>query len=136
MHNRADTVDAFLCIPRFPIPDAPVQSLGLSDGHGLRCHPRRVVGRQSAGDLFKMLKSYADMEPVEHRRFRKAGIGQNASKASTTIGEGCQCGVFRSADGLKVSADRHFDVRVGSGDSAKNLAAADAVSTLPTRASR
>jgi hypothetical protein len=71
-----------------------------------------------------MLKSHSDVEPVEHRRFGDVGVGENASKASTTIGEGCQRGVFGLADGFKVSTDQQFDVRVGSGDSAKNLAAA------------
>jgi hypothetical protein len=71
-----------------------------------------------------MLKSHSDVEPVEHRRFGDVGVGENASKASTTIGEGCQRGVFGLADGFKVSTDQQFDVRVGSGDSVKNLAAA------------
>ena len=57
-------------------------------------------------------------------RFGNVGIGQNASKASTTIGERRQRGVFGLADGLEVSADQQFDVRVGSGDRAKDLAAA------------
>jgi len=60
---------------------------------------------------------------VEDRQFGDAGIGQNASKARTPIGEGRQRGAFRSADGVEVPADQHFDVRAGSGDGAENLAA-------------
>ena len=63
------------------------------------------------------------MKPVEHRQLGDAGIGENASKATTPVGEGGQYGAFGSADGVEVSADQHFDVRVGSCDGAENLAA-------------
>jgi hypothetical protein len=89
----------------------------------LRCHPRRIIRRQGAGDLLQVLKSHSDVEPVEDRQFGDAGTGQNASKARTPIGEGRQRGAIRSADGVEVPADQHFDVRVGSGDGAENLAA-------------
>jgi len=36
MHDRADTTDAFPGIAGFAIPNAPVQSLNLSDDHCLR----------------------------------------------------------------------------------------------------
>ena len=89
----------------------------------LRRHPRRIIGRQGAGDLLQMLEPHANVKPVEDRRFGDAGIGQNASKARTPIGEGRQFGAFRSADSVEGPADQHFDVRVRSGDGAENLAA-------------
>jgi len=59
MQNRADAVDAFLVhFLAFPFQMRQLQSLGLRDDHNLRCHPRRVVGRQSAGNLLQMLKSH------------------------------------------------------------------------------
>src|SRR5258708_8822742 len=64
------------------------------------------------------------MEPVQDRRIVDAGIGENTSKAWTTVGKGGQRGVLRSADGVEVPADQHRDVRFGSGDGAENLAPA------------
>ena len=104
MHDRAETNDAFPCIFRFAIPDPPVQSLDLGDDHSLRRRSRRIAGRQRAGDLLKMLQPHSDMKPVENWRFGDSGIGENASKSRTSIGEGRQFGVFRSAHGVEVPA--------------------------------
>src|ERR1700682_3788450 len=71
-----------------------------------------------------MLKSHSELKPIENRRFSDAGIGENAPKAWTTVGKAGQRGVLRSADGVKVPADQHRDVRFGSGDGAENLAPA------------
>jgi len=63
------------------------------------------------------------MKPIENRQLGDAGIGENASEARAPIGEGRQFRAFRSADGVEVPADNHFDARVGSGDHTENLAA-------------
>ena len=64
------------------------------------------------------------MGPVQDRRIVDAEIGENTSKAWTTVGKAGQRGVVRSADGIEVPADQHRDVRFGSGDGAENLAPA------------
>lgn len=84
-------------------------------------YPRRCIRRQPAGDLLQVLKSHSDVKPVENRQFGDSDVGQNAPKASTAISEGRQRGAIRSTDGVEVPVDQHFDVRVGSDDSAENL---------------
>src|ERR1019366_5156502 len=64
----------------------------------------------------------SDMEPVQDRRIIDARIGENTSKAWTTVGKGGQRSVLRSADGVEVPADQHCDGSFGSGDGAENLA--------------
>ena len=64
------------------------------DDHRLRGRARRITRRQAIADLFEMLKSHRDMEPVENRRFQDASIGENAPESRTTIGEGRQRGVL------------------------------------------
>src|SRR5882757_2866052 len=124
MHDRADTIDAFPGVGGVAIPNAPVQSLNLRDDHCLRHYAWWIVGRQRIGDLFQVLKSHSDMEPVQDRRIVDAGIDENTSKAWTTVGKGGQRGVLRSANGVEVPADQHRGVRFGSGDGAENLARA------------
>ena len=51
------------------------------------------------------LRCHSDMKPVENWRFGDSGIGENASKSRTSIGEGRQFGAFRSADGVEAPAD-------------------------------
>src|SRR5271163_452877 len=121
MHDRADTNVAFPRIFRFAIPDPPTQSLHFGDDHSLRCYSRRLAGRQRAGDLLKMFKPHSDMKPVENWRFGDSGIGENASKSRTSIGEGRQFGAFRSADGVEAPADQYLDVRIGFRDGTENL---------------
>src|ERR1022692_2868780 len=64
------------------------------------------------------------MEPVQDRQIVDASIGENTSKAGTTIGKCSQRGVFSSSDGVEVMTNQHFDIRFGSDDGAENLAAA------------
>lgn len=87
----------------------------------LRRYSRRIAGRQRAGDLLKMFKPHSDMKPVENWRFGDSGIGENASKSRTSIGEGRQFGAFRSADGVEAPADQYLDVRIGFRDGTENL---------------
>src|SRR5260370_20541499 len=124
MHDHADTIDADLGILGFAIPQPPVQPLNFLDDHRLRHHPRRIIGRQAAGDLLQVLKSHRDMKPVEDWRPGDAGIRENASEPRTTVGEGGQRRVLGSADGIEVPADQHLDIGVGSRDGAKNPATA------------
>ena len=51
------------------------------------------------------LRCHSDMKPVENWRFGDSGIGENASKSRTSIGEGRQFGAFRSTDGIEGPAD-------------------------------
>jgi hypothetical protein len=83
MHHRADTVDAFPCVLGFSIPDPPVQSLDLGHDHRLRGRARRITRRQSIANLFEMLKSHRDVEPVENRRFQDTSIGENTPESRT-----------------------------------------------------
>jgi hypothetical protein len=121
MHDCVNTIGADPGIVGFSIPNAPVQSLDLHDNHRLRRYPRRCIRRQGAGDLLQVLKSHSDVKPVENRQFGDAGIGQNAPKARTAIGEGRQRDAIYPTDGVEVPADQYFDVRVGSDDGAENL---------------
>jgi hypothetical protein len=61
------------------------------------------------------------MKPVEDWRFDDSGIGENASKSRTSIGEGRRFGAFRSADGVEAPADQYLDVRIGFRDGTENL---------------
>ena len=71
-----------------------------------------------------MLKAHRDMKPVQYGRLRKTRVGQDRSKAGTTIGERGQISAVNSAHRIKVSADQQRDVGVALRDSAKYLAAA------------
>jgi hypothetical protein len=101
-----------------------MQPLDLRDDHRLGRHPRRIIGRQGAGDLLQVLSPHGDMKPVEKRWSGNAGIGENAPKPGATVGEGGQRRALGAAAGVEVAADQPRDIRVGSGDSAENLAAA------------
>jgi len=81
---------AFFAFP-FQIP--PVQSLNLRDDHGLRRRACRITCLQPVRDLFEVLESHSDVEPVENRRFQDASTGEYAPESWTTIGEGRQHGV-------------------------------------------
>ena len=84
-------------------------------------HPTRLVGRQSARRLLRVLQPHGDVEPVRDRRLRDAGIGQNRSQAGTTVGERGHLGVGGSADRLEASPDQHRNVGVGPCDGAEDL---------------
>ena len=101
----------------------PVQPLDLRDDRCLRRHPPRLVGRQSARRFASRAEPHGDVEPVEDRRSGDAGIGENAAKTGTTVGERGHRGVLGSADGVKAPADQHLDVRIGVDDGAENLPA-------------
>jgi hypothetical protein len=47
----------------FAIPQPPVQTLNLRDDHRLRFGPRRVIARETAGDLLQVLQSHCNVEP-------------------------------------------------------------------------
>jgi hypothetical protein len=71
-----------------------------------------------------MLKPHRDREPVQHRRFQDASIGENTPESRTTIGEGRQRDVTGAANRVEVLSDQPFDVCPGLRDSAENLTAA------------
>ena len=67
MLHRTNAIDADLCILGFAIPQPPVQPLHLLNDDRLRRHPHRIIGRQSIGCLLEVLKSHADVKPIETR---------------------------------------------------------------------
>jgi hypothetical protein len=58
---------------------------------------------------------------IQKRQFSDAGVGENAAKPGTAIGEGCQRRFLGASDGVKVPVDQRLDVGFGFGDGAKNL---------------
>ena len=123
MHHCADTIGALPRVLRFSIPDPPVQSLDLGNNHRLRGCARRITRRQAIADLFEMLKSHRDMEPVKNWRFQNASIGENAPEFRTTIVEGRQRGATGAANRIEVLPYQLFDVCPGLRDAAENLTA-------------
>src|SRR5271167_2824934 len=111
MHHCADTVDAFPRVLRFSIPYPPVQPLDLGHDHRLRGRARRITRRQSIANLFEMLKSHRDVEPVKNRRLQNSSAGENTPESWTTIGEGRQHGTPGGANRVEVLPDQPFDVR-------------------------
>jgi hypothetical protein len=71
--------------------------------------------------LLQVLKSHSDVEPVEKRRPGDAGVGKNAPKSGTTVGEGGQRRVLGAPDSVEAPVDQHFDIRCGFGDGTENL---------------
>src|SRR5208337_4017053 len=108
-------------IPGLAVPDPPVQSLDLGDDRRLCLNPIWLVGGQSTRCLLRVLQPHGDVEPVRNRRLRDTGLGQDRSKAGTTVGERGQRGGGGSADRLKTSPDQHRDIRAGFRDSAEDL---------------
>jgi hypothetical protein len=82
-----DAIDADPRIGGLTIPQPPVQALNFPDDRSLRRGPRRIVARQSVGDLLQVLKSHSNVEPIEKRCRGNAGVGENAPKSRTTVGE-------------------------------------------------
>src|SRR5260370_4269072 len=64
MHGLADPVERELSILGLTVPDPPVQALDLRDDRCLRLDPTRLVGRQSAGCLLRVLQPHGEVEPV------------------------------------------------------------------------
>ncbi|MGF7213451.1 hypothetical protein GGE65_008094 [Skermanella aerolata] len=52
-----------------------------------------------------MLQPHGDVEPVEARRCRDAGIDQDRAQPGTAIGEGGDIGISRLADLGKAAPD-------------------------------
>jgi hypothetical protein len=75
MHDHVDAIDADPGVGGFTVPQPPMQALNFSDDHCLRRLPRRIVARQSAGDLLQVLKSHADVKPCVD-----GPLGSRASK--------------------------------------------------------
>ena len=46
-----------------PFHNRQLQPFDLLDDHRLRRHPRRIIGRQTAGCLLEVLQAHADVEP-------------------------------------------------------------------------
>src|SRR5271166_89901 len=110
MHDLADAVDAAFGVPGLAVPNPPAQPLDLLDDHRFRLHPTRVVGRQTACRLRRVLESHRDMEPIEDGWRRDAGTDQDRPQTWTAISEGGHhCGVG-SANSSKVSMDQRRDV--------------------------
>src|ERR1700722_4052863 len=124
MHHRTNTIDAFPRVLRFAIPDPPVQPLDLRDDHRLRARARQITRCQSVANVFEMLKSHRDVEPVENRRFQDASTGENTPESRTTIGEGSQHRVLVSTNRIEVLSDQPFEVCAGLRDGTENLPAA------------
>src|SRR3984893_17398548 len=87
MHDLADPVERELSILCLTVPDPPVQALDLRDDRCLRLDPTRLVGRQSAGCLLRVLQPHGDVEPVRDRWLRDTGLRQNRQQAGTTVSE-------------------------------------------------
>jgi hypothetical protein len=87
VYHRVDAIDADPRIGGFTIPQSPAQALNFPDNHRLRRRPRRIVARQSVGDLPQVLKSHSNVESIEKRRCGDAGVGENALKSRITVGE-------------------------------------------------
>src|ERR1700692_4669331 len=94
---------------------------GRSTSPTFRRLPRRIVARQSAGDRLQVPRSHADVKPIQKRPFRDTGVGENAAKPRTAVGEGCRRRLPGASDGVKVSVDQRLEVRFGFGDGTKNL---------------
>jgi hypothetical protein len=69
-----------------------VKAVNFRDDRGPRVLPLRNVGRQTVGRRFGMGQPHGDVEPVETRRARDAGIDQDRTQTETTVGEGSQFG--------------------------------------------
>jgi hypothetical protein len=71
--------------------------------------------------LLEVLKSHADVKPVENRQFADASISENAPQRGAPIGESGQLRVLCSSDGVEALADQDFDVCIGFGNGTENL---------------
>ena len=114
-HDLADALKSDLGIRGLAVPDPPVQAVDLRDDQRLGSLPLRRVNRQVAGRLLGMLQPHRDVEPVEERRFRDAGLDQEGAQALTAIGEGGQLSVGGMADVGEAALDQRLDCGVGPG---------------------
>ena len=94
---------------------------------------RRPASRRR---LLRVLEPHGEMEPVQDRRVRDAGLGQDGPHAGAAVGERGQLGVAGAAHGVEGAPDQRHDVGAGVRDGAEQLPAAGLVSALPTRTSR
>src|ERR1700745_1778744 len=101
MHDLADPLETELRILGFAIPDSPMQAFDLRDDRCLRSHPTRLVGRQTARRLLRVLQSHGDVEPVCDWWRRDTGLGQNRVQTRAAIGERGHRGVGGSASCLQ-----------------------------------
>jgi hypothetical protein len=85
VHDLADPIDAAPGIRGLAVPNAPAQTFDLLDDHGLRLHPARVVGRQTACRLRRVLESHRDVEPIENGWRRDPSIDQDGPQTGTTM---------------------------------------------------
>jgi hypothetical protein len=95
-----------------PFHNRPVQAIDFRDDYGLCRLARRIVARQTAGDLLQVPESHPNVKPVEKRRRGDAGVCENAPEPGTTIGESGQRGAFRSANCVKVLGDQNIQKEV------------------------
>jgi hypothetical protein len=87
-HHRKDAVDADLCVRDFALPQPPTQSFGFV-GNGRLCLLLPRIGRQyGVSNLFQMVQSHNNVEPIEHRGGCASGVGKNVPWPGTAIGGG------------------------------------------------
>jgi hypothetical protein len=110
MHDLADPIDTALGIRGLTVPNAPAQTFDLLDDHGLRLHPARVVGGQTACRLRRALESHRDVEPIEDGWRRDPGIDQCGPQTRTAISERGHHGGVGSANHSKVQTDQRRNV--------------------------
>src|SRR5215203_6987713 len=79
-HHHADAIDADLRILGFTVPQPPVQTVNLRDDYRPRRRSFRIIRRKSAGDLFEVLQTHADMEPWPARQ--RSAVGEPPAAAS------------------------------------------------------
>src|SRR3712207_2223528 len=100
-HHLADPLDREPGVLGLAVPDPPAQALDLLDDHRLRLQPTWFVGRQHLRRPLRVLEPYGDVEPVEDRWARDAGIGQDGPQARAAIGERGQRRVAGPAQALE-----------------------------------
>ena len=74
-----------------------------------------------SGMSIGMLQPHGDVEPVEVRRRRDAGIDQDRAQPGTAIGEGGDPGLLYLTNLGKAALDQHRNRGVGFGDRGKDL---------------
>ena len=65
----------------FTVPGPLAQTLDLRGDRRPCLHPVRPVGRHASHRLLRVLESHGEMEPVQDRRVRDAGLGQDRPHA-------------------------------------------------------
>src|SRR3954470_2181351 len=93
MRDGADAIEADPGVPGLAVPQSPAQALDLLGDHRLRRGALRIVGRQAAGDLCQVLQPHGEVEPVQDRKFRDAGVEEDAPQPGAAVGERGQYGL-------------------------------------------